>query len=255
MSDGEVLHLHLGQSPNLRTEVDDRIYLSLQNVRSDARKAAIWLFGASVFSLLSHFGFLTSLSASGMVVAPTIFSHAALLSLSVSSMIFCFSYSKMTYLQTWFQHKYTVDEPSDRAKLLLTYPDAFWHFQFLRSAIGTPPFIFSEGGIIGQVVSLVLILLGLVIGAIGSIALWITIAIDVWQNSSLNNALTWFTILLSLITAMLGWTAPFYYSSHRKYKHYGLVITLGQLSSEKNIEAHKKITSIAERMGLVTFRK
>ena len=253
MTDGELLHLHLGKSPNLLTEVDDQIYSSFQSVRSEVRKAALWVFGTGIFGLLSHFGFLTSVSASGMEVAPTIFSHAALLSFSISTMIFCFSYSKMTYLQAWFQHKYTVGESSLKARLLLAYPDAFWHFQFLRSAVGTPRFIFADGSIVGQVVSLVLVLLGLVIALVGSIALWIVVLVDVWQHSGLSSALTWFTLLLSVVAALLGWTSPFYYSSKRKYKHYGLVAALERLDTVKNKEAHNKIVLTAVKMGLVSL--
>lgn len=154
-------------------------------------------------------------------------------------------------ISAWFAEKYRRGTASDKAELLISFPRAFWHFQFMRAAIGTPPHIFKKGGIAGAIVSLALILLGLTIYTLGSLSLWALIAIDVWYAEGVNPLVTWFTLSLATISVLLGWTSPFYQNFKREYLHYGLSNRLNALDGPAKERATLRIMLAAERLGLL----
>lgn len=251
MTDGEVLHLLLGRSLNNDSEFDDKIYASLQGMRTATGRSALWLFGTGAFGILSHFGMLKSASSAGLEVSPAVFSHVALLALSFSTMIFCFYFCKQTFLQTWFSSKLKKATPGAKARLLLLYPDAYWHFMFMPEAIGYPPHIHGRRTGYGQIASLCFVLVGLCLASLGTFTLWFTVAYDVWASTGTSSAVIWMTLSLSAIAVLLGWTSPFYYDFPRKYTHYGLATGLANMDEVKAKYTRGKVLRAAARMGLI----
>jgi hypothetical protein len=251
ITDGEMLHLLLGQSPYGDDQLDERFYQSFQAIRSSTFKSIFWIIGACAFGVLSHFGVLKSASASGLEVSPTIFSHTALLALSFSTASFCFVFCKQTYIQSWFSWKMKSGTPAQKAKSLLMFPEAYWHFNFLPSAIGYPQHIIAKRAAWGQLLYLFLVLASLAIFSMGSIALWIMLVTDVWYSTGINGITSTLTIALSGVVTLLGWTSPFSYDFSRNYTHHGLVNLLHRRQGEKLTEAHVRIYLAAQRMDLV----
>lgn len=253
MTDGEMLHLLVRSSDhdNLN-DLDEKIYRSLQDVRGEAHKALFWVLGSSAFGVLSHFQVLRGLSNSGLDLSPTIFNHAALLALSFSTAAYCFLFSKQTFLQTWFSWKFKSGSPRDHALLLVKYPDAFWHFYYLRSAIGYPANILYSRSIWPQVIYLILVIIALVAFAGGSIALWCALVMDVWLAPNVSEAISIATIALAVTVTLLGWMSPFYIDGARHYDHHGLVNLLQKRTGARLSRAHQRIILVAHRMGLET---
>lgn len=251
LTDGEMLHLLLGKDPERENDYDERIYQSLRAMRAQTLKSAIWLVAAGAFGVLSHFRGLKSASANGLEVSPTIFSHAALLATSMSTAWFCFSYCKQGYIQLWFSTKFRHAEPKLKALYLLKYPEAFFHFSYMRNAVGYPPQIYSRKSVYTQIASLLLVLVALLLFLVGSWILWITLAIDVWNSADVSRGGTGVTLALSVVLVLLAWTCPFYYDMPKTYMHFGLVNLLSKLDRQENVRAHMKIYQAALRMGLI----
>ena len=251
MIDGEILHLIVGITPGSDEKFDSQVYTSFQEIRTATGRSALWMFGTGAFATLSHFGALKGVSASGLEVLPAVFNHVALLSLSLSTMMFCFIYCKQTYFQCWFTFKIKNQPPAAKARAMLSYPDAYWHFLFMPGNIGYPPHIHGRRTGYGQLAYIGLVIIALALFSVGSIALWITVASDVYNSMSVGKAVTWLTLSLSVLSVLLGWTSPFYYDWPRKYVHYGLVNMLMHRDEAENKAIHKKLIPIAARMGLV----
>jgi hypothetical protein len=252
MTDGELLHLMLGKTPRAFSEFDGQVYQSLQGVKAAAGKAALWVLGSAAFAVLSHFRVLRGVRASGLDVAPEIFSHAALVGLSLSTAIFCFAYSKQTYMQVWFAWKFKSGSPALKAECLLRFPDAYWHFSYLPGAVGYPPFLIGGRNLWLQLAYVVLVLVSLVICAGGSFALWFVVARDVWNAPNLGPTVSLLTIILSAMVTLLGWTAPFYYDLPRRYTHNGLVELLTARQGDELAAAHLRVYRAALNMGLAS---
>jgi hypothetical protein len=251
ITDGELLHLLAQISEPESVEFDERVYQSLQTVKSASAKALVWMAAAAALGILSHLKVLTRAGASGLEISPTVFAHAALVALSVSSMIFCFSYCKQSFLHTWFAWKLKDSSPSEKVRYLLRYPDAYRHFAFLPASIGYPRFMFANRNNWPQMVYLVLVVIGLVTCSLASMWLWAQLALDVWTAPNVNKTLSVLIIALSGAVTLLGWFSPFYYDFPRLYTHYGLVDLLGRREGERSTAAHLKIRRCAERMDLV----
>lgn len=251
MPDGEILHLLVADASHRVTDLDERIYASLEAVRSSTNKAAYWVLGASAFGILAHFRVLKGISTSGFDVAPTIFFHAALATLSIAAAAFCFSFCNQTFIQSWFAWKFKQGTSSLRAELLLRFPDAYFYFVFLPANIGLPKHIHANRKNWPQLASLILILIALIIFSIGSLMLWGVLIADVWYAQGVGRTLTVLTIGFSVTLALIGWMAPFYYEFPRSYTHYGLVNLLTKMEGEDLRRAHLRLHRVASRMGLV----
>lgn len=252
ITDGELLHLLAQIDESESIEFDERVYKSLQTVKSASAKALVWMGVAAALGILSHLKVLTRAGSSGLEISPAVFAHAALVALSVSTMIFCFSYCKQSFLQTWFAWKLNDgNSPSQKVKYLLRYPDAYRHFAFIPTSIGYPRFMFANRSSWPQVVYLLLFTIGLVGCVIASTWLWVQLALDVWTAPGVSKTLSTLIIALSGAVTLLGWFSPFYYDFPRRYTHYGLVDLLGRLEGTRLSEAHLRIARCAERMDLV----
>lgn len=251
MSDGEIISIGVERAGIEISPLDERVYASLTALRANSSKHLAATMLAAVLSILSHFDGLTAISASGIEISKSIFSHFALVSLSITSAAFCITYCKQTYIQTWFNWKFKKGNSGEKAKLLLLYPEAFFHFSFLPINIGYPNFIQSNKGLFQQFISLLLVLLALIIYAIGSIALWIALALDVINSSGIGQWISIVTVIFCFLTVLIGWTAPFYADRKFEYRHHGLVNMLTKQNPEKLRESHLKILLAASRMGFV----
>lgn len=249
LTDGQILHLLLWEDSN-SSEFDERIYESLQSIRSACGKSILWVVGSAAFAILYHFKVLKGVSNSGIDVSPVIFGHAALVAMSASLTIFCFSYCKLTYIQSWFSARLKDSTVNKKALYLLKYPDAYWYFTYLPSFIGYPKYIIPKRGSWVQVIYAILVIIVLLIFALGSIGLWLSVAFDVWNSAGISSTLSVCTIILSTAIVILGWLSPFYYDFPRKYDHYGLVDMLGKLTEENLTAAHVRIFRAATNMNL-----
>lgn len=250
ITDGELLHLLAQISASESHEFDERVYKSLQAIKSASAKALFWMATAATLGILSHLKVLTKASSSGLEISPAVFAHAALVALSVSTMIFCFSYCKQSFFHAWFAWKLKKSSPSEKMRCLLRYPDAYRHSVFLPASIGHPRFMLANRSSWSQLVYIALLIIGLVTCAIASMWLWVQLALDVWNAPSVNKTLSMLTILLSSAVTLLGWFSPFYYDFPRLYTHYGLGELVGRLSGEQLTAAHLRIIRCAERMDL-----
>ncbi|WP_156405406.1 hypothetical protein [Sphingomonas sp. Root710] len=252
MTDGQVFRLLVGQRLYLSEELDERIYQSFQSVQSSSRTAGVWLIGAISLSILSHFDMLKSFNAGGIDVSSAIFSHTALVALSVTTAAFCVSYCKQTFIQNWFLAKFKQADPSEKIEVLLKFPDAFWNFHFLPGIIGNSRFItWTPKRSYGQIAYLIFFVIFLILAVAGCWILWLTMARDVWGSSATPLSANIFTIILSAAIALLGWMSPFYYDFPKNRLHFGLANLITGLDEPRARLAHLKVHRAASRMGLV----
>lgn len=251
MTDGEILHLLVGTDSASINSLDVEIYASLQNVRSFTLRTVLWCVAAAVFAVLSHFGVLKTASAAGLELAPQVYAHAALIAVSATGAAFCLSFSKLTFLQSWFARKFTVGSPKERAELLLRFADAYWYFSYLPGVIGYPKHIHAARSAWAQLASLALVLIVLFGLCIASIWLWIALANAVRISAHFGHTISWLTLGVSGALILMGWLAPFRYDIPQKYAHFGMVHLLSRLSGEKSRQAHLRIIRVAEKMGLL----
>lgn len=250
-TDGEILHLLVGKSPDKESSDDTQFYKSLQEIRAHTLKSTVWMIGSGAFGILAHFHGLKSASSSGLEISSAVFYHAAILALSFSFAWFCFNFSKQNYVQSWFLAKLRNSSANQKAILLLKYPDAFFHFNFMPGAIGYPIHIHSKRRGYTQLLSIILILIILIFFSLGSWALWITIALDVWKSNDIGRYGTIITLVLSSSLVLLGLSSPFRYDFRKEYRHFGLVNQLVKLQGADLNRAHMRIWAAAKRMDLV----
>ena len=251
LTDGEVIHILIGRSTTLESAEDGQFYKAFQDVRTQTLKVAVWMVGSCAFGILVHFKGLLSASSNGLVVSSFIFSHAALLSMSASFSWFCFLFSKQSYLQSWFIAKMRNGSPSLKTTLLLKYPDAFYHFQFLPASIGYPENMYARKSGYGQLFSIFFVIVILIGFSIGSWMLWLTVAMDVWFSNKISELGTIVTLILSVALILMGLTSPFRGSWPKQYKHHGLTNQLTKLQGDSLNRAHMRIYAAARRMGLI----
>ena len=250
-TDGELLHVLTGRPEGGISDFDRSVYAALQTVKAAAIRWFVWAASFSALGILSHFKALRTVSGAGLEIAPEIFAHVALVGLSVTTAGLCFSYTKLTFLSAWFSSKLKVGTPSSKAEYLLTFPDAYWHFSYLPGAIGLPRFFIAKRGYWPQLIYLLLVIVALMGAAIGSIALWVMVMLDVLRGGVIASAVSIGTVIFSAALGLLGWCSPFYYDYPRRYGHMGLVNLLGRRQGERNAEAHRRIELVALHMGLV----
>jgi hypothetical protein len=251
ITDGELLHL-LTQHPSTKiTDFDNTLYGSLQNVKSETRKSLIWVVGFAALGVLAHFNFVKEASAAGLELAPTVFAHVALVGGSMSGAWFCFTYTKQSFLQAWFGWKLKAGTPAFKAECLLRFPEAYFHISYLPGSIGYPPFYLARQSMWPQLVYVLLFLIAVVVGGVGSIALWIMLASDVLANSQINHTVSTLTVVFCAAITLLGWTSPFRYDLPRRYTHTGLVALLTKRTGQRSTEAYRRILRAAARMGLI----
>jgi hypothetical protein len=251
IADGELLHLLTGNSSDEITKLDEAAYASLLRVKAGTSKSLIWVLGFNALGMLAHFNMVKGASAAGLELAPTVFTHVSLVGASLTGAWFCFNYAKQTFMQAWFSWKFKAGTPGFKAKCLLLFPEAFWHFAYLPANIGYPPFHFARGSTWPQLFYLFLVIVALIVGAIGSIGLWIVLARDVLANSQISHAVSILTVAFSAATILLGWLSPFRYDVSRRYTHTGLVNLLAKREGERNTQAHQRLIRVAARMGLI----
>jgi hypothetical protein len=250
MTDGEMLHLSAGIACDTDSVFDDKVYAALQLAKEAVGKALFWAVGATVFGILAHFRVLKSLSSNGLEVSPAVFSHTALIAIGVTTAWFCFSYSKLSFLQSWFIAKHKNAPLADRVRYLLIYPDAYWYFQLYPATIGYPSHIHRQRNGYFQLASIILLLIAILIFTVFATSFWFIIAYDVWIDTQMGKTFSIASIALSGTLVLLGWAAPFYYDFKRPYVHYGLSNLLTKLEGDDLKKAHLKIHAVATRMGL-----
>jgi len=253
ITDGELLHLLTGDAANVITDFDRTIYTSLLRVKSTTQKSLLWVVGFTALGTLSHFNVLKGANAAGLELAPAIFSHVALVAASLAGAWFCFNYTKQTFLQVWFAWKLKVGTSAFKARCLLTFPEAYWHFAYLPGAIGYPPFYMARQSLWPQLMYLLLVIVALAIGGVGSLTLWVVLARDALANSQINHTVSILTVAFCAAVTLLGWLSPFRYDFPRRYSHMGLVRLLGMREGERNAAAHRRLIRIADRVGLVEW--
>jgi|tagenome__1003787_1003787.scaffolds.fasta_scaffold20954289_2 hypothetical protein len=253
IADGELLHLLTGNASDAITDLDTAAYASLLRVKTATSKSLIWVVGFNALGILAHFNVVKGASAAGLELAPTVFTHVSLAGASLTGAWFCFNYTKQTFLQAWFSWKFKVGSPAFKARCLILFPEAYWHFAYLPANIGYPRFHFARGSTWPQLFYLLLVLVALIVGAVGSIGLWVVLARDVLANSQITHTISVLTVVFSAATILLGWLSPFRYDVSRRYTHMGLVSLLGKREGERNAEAHRRLVRVADRMGLVKW--
>lgn len=252
---GELLHILTGRRADAITEFDDAVYASLLKVKASTSKALLWVLVFNALGLLTHFNMIKGATAVGLELAPAVFTPAALVGASVAGAWFCFSYTKQTFLQSWFDWKLRIGTPALKAECLLLFPEAFWHFAYLPANVGFPPFVIARGSTWPQLAYLLLVVVALVVGSIGSIDLWIVLARDILANTQVNHSIAVFTVVFCAATTLLGWLSPFRYDVPRRYSHVGLITLLNVREGERNAKAHRRLIRVADSMGLVKWPK
>jgi hypothetical protein len=102
-----------------------------------------------------------------------------------------------------------------------------------------------------QLIYLLVVIVALVVGSLGSIGLWILLAHDVLTNSQISHSISVLTVVFSGAMILLGWLSPFRYDFPQRYNHLGLVTLLNKRTGERNAEAHRRVIRVAARMGLI----
>jgi len=251
MTDGELIHLVADQRPVPTDDRDERIYESLMSVKSSSAKAIAASIVATALAILSYFGVLQRVSASGLEVSPVVFNHLALVALSLTTAVLSTSLSKQTFLQAWFTWKFKRGDSAERTQCLLLYPEAYGYFAFLRTNIGYPPHVFARATGWMQLVFILLLLTMIVIYLAGFVALWGTLAVQVWNSTEIDKTVSVLTVVSSATALVITALSPFYYDIPRTYTHYGLVNLLGKLEGGQLELAHRRIVRARIRMGLI----
>ena len=251
LNDGELTQLLVGMTGEDVGKLRDAAYENLVKIQDDMGKAGGATFIASAFGLLVYEGALSGFSTGGLELDKLSFAHAALIAMSVTGLWLSILQTRSTYITSWFASAFKAAAPSERATLMLRYPAAFAYFQYMRGNRGYPPYVFPKREGYAQVVPIILILLALIVAVVGATALWIAVAVRVWESSYPSPLASKLTVIGCAIVGLLGTIAPRFTDLRRTYRHYGLSNLLGHMAAAHHPRAFYRITRAQIRMGLV----
>jgi hypothetical protein len=252
LTDGEVIGLLLSGTGCSKKDVLEKSYPSFSELAEARDKAMGLVVLALSLALLSYFEILKSFSSSGFEIGSNYLKHISLIFGSFSGVYFAIQDSKFMYFKVWFDHIFWSSSPSERSELLIRYPRAFDVFKYAESSIGFPPNIHPARYRFFMPLA-VLTVIGLVFFVLASFALYVALAIDVWNSTTVNSLVSKVTVIGSGFVSILSATFPKHYHFRRWYNHYGLSNTLGKLR-ERDPERAKvfsrKIAEVRIRMVL-----
>lgn len=250
ISDGEMIGLLIAQAcEHDRSQLLADAYKELLKLQDQQAKALTTLVAAHAFGLLVYTGAVSGFSSSGLQLAKSSFSHAALVLMSGSSLWFVAAFSKLQFVKSWFSHLFKASSPGDRTVMLLRYPAAFWYFQFTAGNRGYPKHVFPVRDELWSVLPLILMLLILVLAALGATTLWIAVAIKVWGAAFPTPAAAKATVVACGLLMSLAGLAPRFGDGKRGYVHYGLTATLGAIRQERQELARFRVARATLRLN------
>lgn len=250
ISDGEMIGLLVSQAADHdRSGLPGDAYKELLKLQDQQAKALTTLVAAHAFGLLVYTGAVSGFSSSGLQLAKSSFSHAALVLMSGSSLWFVAAFSKLQFLKSWFSHMFMASAPGDRTVILLKYPAAFWYFQFTSGNRGYPRHIFPVRDALWSVLPLILLLLVIVLATLGATTLWIAVAIKVWGAAFPTPAAAKATVVACGLLMSLAGLAPRFGDLKRGYVHYGLTATLGAVREERRELARFRVARATLRLN------
>lgn len=252
LTDGEVIGLLLSGTDLSKKEVLEQSYPAFSELAEARDKAIGFVVLALCLALLSYFEILKSFSSAGFEIGSNYLKHIALIFGSVSGIYLSLQESKFMYFRAWFDHVYWSSNPSERSLLLMRYPRAFDVVKYAESSVGFPPNIHPARYRFFMPFA-VLTIIATVFIVLASCALYIALAVDVWNSTVVSSLVSKTTVVGSVFLSLLSITFPKHFHFRRKYKHYGLSNTLGKLRERDPERARifsRKIAEIRIRMGL-----
>jgi len=221
-----------GSSPG-DADFDERAYQGLLIERADWRKANSFALVAASLGVLAYFRMLSGVSAAGLGVLPTGFSHIALVLLGFAGFWCAASYARLAFSKSWFQWKFKCADASARAILLFRYPQAFGMFKFIPEERGYPRYVTPYRFWYVAAFFMLLSALALLAGAFGLLKLWCGLAADVWRSALPSQAFAGLTIAVSALFWLLAILLLISRRDREHYLHRGLLTLLGRIK-ERN---------------------
>lgn len=251
MKDGELIEWLVDLSGEPSSDLLPTAYERLKEIQSGFEKSVATAFVSIGFGILVYLGALDEFSAAGLKVASVIFPHAALVMLSVSGLWVCVMQTRQSFLRAFFEARFWRADPAHRTLLLIKYPAAFWYFYYMPANRGYPPGVMPKSQSIWVITPVVLILLLVTFAASGSLILWCSLALKIWNSNEPSLWTAKLTVLGSALIGLVGWAAPRFMDVRRAYVHYGLVNRLQRLEGERLKRAHLRVALARRRLGLV----
>ncbi len=249
ITEGEIVSLLLSSEGIRDSDILDAAYESVTHIGESRGKAFSFLATATVIAILAKFNVISSFSTGGISVAEAAFKPFALTAFSATGLYFSYFQSRYRYFELWFESAFMKSTPGHRAELLLRYPIAFDVFKFEPSFRGYPTFVHPKDSGLWRLPSFVLLFIAIIVYGALSLALWVSLAIDVWAGAFPNWLVAIFVIISSALLVILQFCLPFAVRKTRKYQHFGLVALLTQLQ-ESDPERHRhflqRVSKIAE---------
>lgn len=252
MNDGELISLLISSSDKRLDSFDSQAYDELKRLSDDLKKAQSILAIAYFAAMLSYFNVVSSVSASGIGISPSGIKHVILIFLSISILNTAQKGTKVTYTQSWFVQKFDDQSPSERARLLILYPEAFGVFKFIPYAIGLPRFVHHNSNI-WAIKNLALIILSLVtITAIvvAALSIWILLANAVWVSEFPIPLASKSLVIACGVFVTLAMLMPGFHSFRKSYQHYGMSDVITRIQDENPDRAkhfHRMINEVRSR--------
>lgn len=251
MADGEMTALLLSQAPAATVFAAlVEPYKELQKTQEQLSKALIAHMAANAFALGVYSNAIETFSSSGMKLTAASFAHAALILLSVTGLWLTSLFTKSQYARSWIEYRFEASDAAGRAYLLLHFPAAFWYFRYAPGVRGYPRNIWPERSELWGLPSLFLMLAALAIVSVGGAALWVMIAIEVWNAAYPTPVAAKATVVVCVILAALAATAP-RFGVKRAYRLYSLPAVLASGDDAAKVRAHARIARARLRMGWV----
>jgi hypothetical protein len=252
LTDGQAIDLLVSSTTDENESLRRTSYAALLVVQEQFSRAIWASLAAYAFALLVYEGIISKFSISGIEVADLSFAHIALVLMSGTGLWASAVSTKRGYIASWFDAQFDRSPPSDRARLLLTFPQAFFFFQFHPSIRGYPPNTFpSERKIITLLFPIVL-LIALLMFLTGSLFLWVALAAHVWGSNYPSIFASRMTVIGCGLVSLVAWLSPRFDNTwRRRYRLYGLTQLIAGMDEARKKKAHARIVGARVRMGLV----
>lgn len=250
LDDGTLLSLLVQRGDQPSAEFDKQIYEGLVRLQEQLTRAMTVSVIAWGLALFAYLGLLKGVSAGGLEFAERSFSLIAIILVGPATFWASATMSKVSYLRVWFSWRFNDSPPSDRATLLLRFPEAYWFFSFLPSVRGFPADVWPKRNQLSELLPIALVTVALLAYTVGGFALFGGLAYQVWMSSYPNSLVARAAVIAATMLLLLSWSCRVFTDFKRTYVHYGLVSLLQKLPEEEQRSAHHKILKVRARMGL-----
>lgn len=198
------------------SEFDDRVYSSLQQTKAESNKCLKYYILSLIIAIMAYFNVITNISNSGIEITPSIFDHVALIALSLSAGLYAVSYYKVSFLKSWFNEKYELGTPSQKANYLLLYPEAFVYIKFFPISIGSPEG-WHHKTIWPIITSILIILLSSITYLVSLLIIWLLLVYEVFISKDIPSYISYLTIFVSTLAVVSSINKGYEQSNHTKF--------------------------------------